>query len=295
MEENIQITWKVNKMECYPEYNGSSLYVFNVSWKCLSYYNGVDGGPFYGEVDGSTSIPTPDGSSSFTPYDQLSENQVLDWVFANMPNGEKESFETLAKEKVLNQINPPIVIPPNPWQEIVFPITAPYFETQPPKQITIWSGQNTYIAAGINGQPFSYQWKKNSEILSNATGEGLLISGAQIEQAGTYTLFVSNPSGSAESSGCNLIINPPTIPEILDHPLGKTVRAGSNFVLNTRASGYPKPSYQWMFNDMEIPDATKEGFLIKSVQENNAGNYKVKIYNIAGSVESDVAALVVEI
>lgn len=46
---------------------------------------------------------------------------------------------------------------------------------------------------------------------------------------------------------------------------------------------------------MEIPDATKEGFLIKSVQENNAGNYKVKIYNIAGSVESDVAALVVEI
>ena len=126
MEENIQITWKVNKMECYPEYNGSSLYVFNVSWKCLSYYNGAEGGPFYGEVDSSTSIPTPDGSSSFTPYDQLSENQVLDWVFANMPNGEKESFETLAKEKVLNQIKPPIVIPPNPWQEIVFPITAPF-------------------------------------------------------------------------------------------------------------------------------------------------------------------------
>lgn len=295
MEQNIQLTWKVSKMECLPEYHGASFYVFNIKWKCLSYYNGVAGGPFYGEVEGSTSIPIPDNVSSFTPYYDLNENQVLSWVYSIMTAAEKESLETLAKEKILNQINPPVVSLPNPWKEINFPIVAPYFDTQPPQQITIWSGQSTYMAAGINGQPFNYQWKKDSEILSSATGEGLLILDAQVEQAGTYTLFVSNASGSAESSGCNLIVKPPTIPVILNHPLGKSVKPGDNFILNVRASGYPNPNYQWIFNDIEIPEKTKEGFMIIGVQENNTGNYKVKVYNCVGSVESDVAVLKIEI
>jgi len=295
MEQNIQLTWKVSKMECLPEYQGSRLYVFNINWKCLSYYNGIAGGPFYGEVEGFTSIPVPENVSSFTPYDELNESQVLSWVYSRMTTAEKESVETLAKEKILNQINPPIVILPNPWKEINFPIIAPYFDTQPPQQITIWSGQNTYIAAGAEGQPFNYQWKKDSEILTNATGKGLSILNAQIEQAGNYTLFVSNASGSAESSGCNLIVKPPTIPVILNQPLGKSVKIGDNFILNVRASGYPKPNYQWMFDDFEIPEQTKEGFMITNAQENNAGNYKVRVYNCVGSVESENAILNIEI
>lgn len=295
MEQNIQLAWRVIKMECLPEYQGSRLYVFNVNWKCLSYYNGIAGGPFYGEVEGFTSMPVPENVSSFTPYDELSESQVLSWVYSNMTISEKERFETLAKEKILNQINPPIVSLPNPWKEVNFPIINPCFDTQPPQQITIWSGQNTYIAAGVNGQPLNYQWKKDSQILSNATGEGLLILNAQIEQAGNYTLLVSNASGSAESSGCNLIVKPPTIPVILDQPAGKSAKIGDNFILNVRASGYPKPNYQWIFNDSEIPGQTKEGFMINHIRENNAGNYKVKVSNCVGSVESENAILNIQI
>jgi len=295
MEENIQVTWKVNKMDCYPEYAGSSNYVFNVNWGCLSYYNGISGGPFYGEVLGSTAMPLNPDNSSFTPYDQLSENQVLSWVHSSMSATEKESFETLAKEKILNEINPPVVNLPNPWKESVFPIIRPSFEVQPPKQITIWSGQNTYIAAGINGQPLNYQWKKDSEILAEATGEGFLILDARTGQAGIYSLVISNALGSVESSGCNVIINPPTIPVILDHPSGGLAKVGSEFIFSSRASGYPKPNYQWMVNNEEIPGATNEGLLIRSVREEHAGTYKVKVYNVAGSVESSAVPLVIEI
>ena len=57
MSEDMQLKWKVTAMDCYPVFSGATDYVFNVHWDCLSYYNGISGGPYYGRVYSVTSVP----------------------------------------------------------------------------------------------------------------------------------------------------------------------------------------------------------------------------------------------
>ena len=74
-------------------------------------------------------------------------------------------------------------------------------------------------------------------------------------------------------------------------PSGGEVTTGSSFIFNSIATGYPTPSYQWMFNGSEISGAIWQGYNLENVQENQAGDYAVKVYNAVGEVISNVAHL----
>lgn len=287
MSQDMQLKWKINQMDCYPEFSGQADYVFNVHWDCLSYYNGPSGGPYYGRTYGVTSVPSSPGP--FIPYLDLKEDQVFSWVYTAMPSGDKEKFENAAIQQIINQINPPVVTPPNPWPADVFPIIAPFITIQPQKQMTLWSGQSAYVSVGVGGQPIAYQWRKDSVNLPQETGAGLQISNIQLDQAGTYDVVASNSLGSVTSSGCNIIVDPPVAPVIVDQPKGGQIISGSNFGMSVLATGYPSPSYQWNFNGAEISGANQQSYFIYSGTDINAGDYTVKVYNAAGQVTSDPA------
>ena len=285
----MQLKWKVTAMDCYPVFSGATDYVFNVHWDCLSYYNGVSGGPYYGRVYSVTSIPASSGP--VTPYPELQENQVFDWVYSVMPSGDKERFENSSVQQIVNQIAPPVVTPPAPWPADIFPVIAPSITIQPQSQMTLWSGQNTFISLMAGGQPLFYQWRKDSNNLPQATGAGLSIQDIQVDQAGLYDVVVSNSLGSATSSGCQISVAPPVVPVIVDQPAGGEAVTGSSFIFNVIATGYPTPSYQWMFNSSEISGAVWPGYDLPNLQENQAGDYAVKVSNAAGEVLSNVAHL----
>ena len=100
------ITWSVTAMNCYPEADDHQDVVFIVHWTC----SGVDG-DYSGSVYSTCSVPAPSGS--FTPYADLTQNQVLGWIWAN--GVDKDSAEAAVEQQIQNQINPPIVSPPLPW------------------------------------------------------------------------------------------------------------------------------------------------------------------------------------
>jgi hypothetical protein len=289
MSEDMQLKWKVTAMDCYPEFSGATDYVFNVHWDCLSYYNGVSGGPYYGRVYSVTSIPAYSGT--FTPYLDLQENQVLDWVYSVFQSGDKERFENSSIQQIVNQINPPVVTPPSPWPADIFPVIAPSITIQPQSGISLWSGQNIYVSLMAAGQPLNYQWRKDSENLSGVNGDGLQILNIQLDQAGLYDVVVSNSLGSATSSGCQISVAPPVVPVIVDQPVGGEAVTGSSFIFSVMATGYPTPSYQWMLNGSEISGVVWAGYNLSDLQENQAGDYTVKVSNAAGEVLSNVAHL----
>ena len=283
----MQLKWKINQMDCYSEFSGATDYVFNVHWDCLAYYFGPSGGPYYGRTNGVTSVPASPGP--FTPYIDLKEDQVFSWVYAAMPSGEKEKCEKLTVQQIINQINPPVVTPPNPWLTDIFPVIAPSITVQPQSQMTLWSGQVAYVSIGVVGQPLAYQWRKDSVNIAEETKAGLQILNIQVDQAGLYDVVISNSLGSAISSGCKIIVNPPVAPVIDSQPKGGEVIVGDNFGIGIIASGYPSPSYQWSFNGNEIYGATGSSYFIYSGSEANAGDYAVKVYNVAGEITSNIA------
>ena len=103
----ITNTWAVVQMDAYPEYEGEPDVVFTVHWTL----SGTDG-TYSGSSYGSVGITLTEGST-FTPYADLTLDQVLGWVWAN--GVDKDAQEASVAAQIEAQINPPVVTPPLPW------------------------------------------------------------------------------------------------------------------------------------------------------------------------------------
>jgi uncharacterized repeat protein (TIGR01451 family) len=82
-------------------------------------------------------------------------------------------------------------------------------------------------------------------------------------------------------------------PLILTNPVSQSVYIDSNAVLRVTAVGAAPLSYQWLFNGVEIPDATNSVLLLRNVQPADGGNYRVRVSNLIGDVASSTATLTV--
>lgn len=104
-------TWQVTQMQCYPQAEGETDVVFNVAWQCVG-EQVVGGVSVYGRVYNNTAVTYEQGSP-YTPYDQLTQDQVLGWVWAS--GVDQAEVEANVQAAIDNQINPPIIMPPLPW------------------------------------------------------------------------------------------------------------------------------------------------------------------------------------
>lgn len=103
------ITWTVTAMDCYPQMGENTDVVCKVHWKC----EGVDG-VHNASISFAGDVPLPRGE--FTPFAQLTESQVLDWVWDNCVD--RKAAEAEVEQLVQNKINPPIVTPALPWSNV---------------------------------------------------------------------------------------------------------------------------------------------------------------------------------
>jgi hypothetical protein len=103
------ITWIIEWMNASTtEINGHTEVVLTAGWRC----NGTDG-TYSGTAYGSCSFPQPETGGSFTPYAQLTQDQVLGWCWSN--GVDKTATEENVDAQIQNQINPPVIQPPLPW------------------------------------------------------------------------------------------------------------------------------------------------------------------------------------
>ena len=99
-------TWTVTQLNCYPQAEGQTDVVFTVHWQLT----GTDG-TYNGSVYSTCSVPAPTGT--FTPYADLTQEQVLGWIWAN--GVDQASAEAAVQTQIDNQINPPVTSPALPW------------------------------------------------------------------------------------------------------------------------------------------------------------------------------------
>lgn len=99
-------TWTVTAMDCYPQAEGETDVVFTVHWTC----SGVQD-TYNGSVYSTCGVPAPTGA--FTPYADLTQDQVLSWIWAN--GVDKDSAEAAVQAQIDAQITPTVVQPALPW------------------------------------------------------------------------------------------------------------------------------------------------------------------------------------
>ena len=117
----MTILWIIERLLVKPTEGSLTDVVITADWRC----NGTDQN-YNGTCYGSCSFAPPTGS--FTPYADLTEQQVLDWCYQN--GVDQTAIEANVSLQIANQINPPVVSLPLPW----VPPTPP---TPPPINVPV--------------------------------------------------------------------------------------------------------------------------------------------------------------
>ena len=106
----ITNTWGIVQLDAYPEKDGLTDVVFTVHWNLT----GDDGEGHTGYAYGSVGV-TLDEGGSYTPYNELTKEQVVGWVQESLGAEQVASLEASVANQIEQQINPTVVTPPLPF------------------------------------------------------------------------------------------------------------------------------------------------------------------------------------
>lgn len=106
----ITYNWIISSMETKPKDGSLTDVVIIVNWR-RSATTIVDNKEYYTDVYGGYACSQP-STQDFTPYDQLTYDQVCGWLDQGL---DVPALNATLDIQLENQINPPVVVLPNPW------------------------------------------------------------------------------------------------------------------------------------------------------------------------------------
>jgi len=174
--------------------------------------------------------------------------------------------------------------------------TPPGITTQPASSTNIVGSTAVFTVAAGGSTPLNYQWKENGTNIVGATSTNYTIVSVQTNNAGAYSVAITNAFGSVISSNAVLTVLAP--PSITLQPASRTNLAGTTATFTNAATGTLPLSYQWRKNGSGMTDGGNVSgsatnlLTLASASDADAASYTVVVTNIAGSVTSSPAILV---
>jgi hypothetical protein len=164
------------------------------------------------------------------------------------------------------------------------------FTAQPTSQTVVLGATATFwVGANANPPPY-YQWYFNGVSIPGANGSSFQISNAQLTNAGTYWVVLSNPEwGVQVSASATLTVLEPPI--ITHAPQDQTAYVGPTVHFRAKAAGSPPLTYEWLFNGSAISGAGSTDLYLTNVGATQAGTYTLIVSNVAGAATSAPAML----
>jgi hypothetical protein len=110
----ITINWIIERLLVKPTEGSLTDVVITADWRCNGTETtgtGDDAKTYSGTCYGSASFAPP--TENFTPYPDLTQEQVLSWCYAN--GVDQAAIEANVSAQIEAQINPPVVVLPLPW------------------------------------------------------------------------------------------------------------------------------------------------------------------------------------
>ena len=171
---------------------------------------------------------------------------------------------------------------------------APQIVTQPFSQTNAVGTPASFSVLALGSAPLGAQWFKNGTNLAGKTGTQCVLSNVQSTDAGSYSVVVRNPYGSATSTVATLTVV--QTPSLLNQPLSQKALVGDTITFWVRAAGTPPFSYQWLKNGAALGGGnTASNLTLANVQVADAAGYRAVVANAYGSITSTVATLSVRV
>ncbi len=171
--------------------------------------------------------------------------------------------------------------------------TAPIILVQPIGSTNDVGSSASLAVTAYGSAPLAYQWRKDGQPLAGATNSSLALLALQVNQAGSYSVVVTNALGSVTSSNAlvAVVLLPPYI---VVQPADQSKTVGTTAAFSVTAGGAKPLAYQWFFNgNMPLADGTNASLALTNVGPASVGDYSVVVANGLGMATSSVAKLTV--
>ncbi len=138
----------------------------------------------------------------------------------------------------------------------------PFISAQP-KNVLLWQGASMALSVTAGGStPMSYQWTLEGTNISGATNATYFISSASTNDAGSYTVVVTNSFGQVTSQTATV-----TVGYFIQGQGSQVVTNGAATTFGVGVAGPGTFSYEWLFNGSDI------GPLITTVAGNGTAGF----------------------
>ena len=170
-----------------------------------------------------------------------------------------------------------------------------------PSNASAYTGGSATMRVMVKGSGHTYQWRKNGTAIQGETKNTLTITDLISEDAGDYSVLVTNSVGTVTSRSARLRVltsntNPngqaTSRPVITSHPISATLNDGGTATLSVKASGGGL-LYQWMKNKKNITGANQSTYTIRRASAADIGDYTVAVYNSRGTATSNIAKIAI--
>ena len=176
---------------------------------------------------------------------------------------------------------------------------APQITSQPASQ-SVYGGDNVVLSvSAVGAGPLSFQWQKNgTNVIDGGSQRVLALTNVTANDAGTYSVLVSNPAGATNSAGAVLQVTD-SPPVIVMAPTNQAPNACTTVSFNVAATGNKPLSYQWQKNGANLIDACNifgsaaSTLVISNVTEADNGAYTIIVSNAVGSTNAGASLTVV--
>lgn len=110
----ITYTWQFPILTAYPESEGQPNVVFMVHWRL----RGTNETGQSAEVYGATNCPLPLVHDPFTPFEELTADEVQSWVETSMEDEQLSKFKAAIESQIQEQVAPSQVNLTPPWGQV---------------------------------------------------------------------------------------------------------------------------------------------------------------------------------
>jgi Peptidase A4 family/Immunoglobulin I-set domain len=185
-------------------------------------------------------------------------------------------------------------------------ITSPLVTLQPTAEI-IESGQPASFSADAVGSPKpTVRWQVSTNgstwtEIAGATSEVYSFGATLGESGEEFEAIFKNSLGKTRTHVATLTVTPaPVAPAIVTQPVSGTVLQGATVALTAAASGSPAPGVQWLevapgSGWVPISGATSTTYSFAASEAESGYQFEAVFTNIAGSVTSSSATVVVDV
>ncbi|HEV2207266.1 MAG TPA: LamG-like jellyroll fold domain-containing protein [Verrucomicrobiae bacterium] len=149
----------------------------------------------------------------------------------------------------------------------------------------------TVAGDAYGAPPLSFQWVKDGTNLPGASRFSYSKAAATANDAGNYSLVVTNLYGAITSQVAVVTINPAVPPTLTNPPLSRFVYAGGTASFTVGAAGTTPFSYQWQHAGTNLPGATEATLFVTNCTAAQTGAYTVGVTNVTGGIVGSPAIL----